>query len=278
MITLELATSPISDANTKLPTITKLQTQIITAKSLKNLHHTASSLATPPNSPHVQPVCSTNVSQQAMSLTPDLLINVGESVKHTKVVVNSEQNQVQNIELLKTRIKHNNELLRQNLENSYKRLRLIQTKSFQSHVAEQLSTILELKQRQKLESAVTSSSSTLPQLSSLPDESTCVSNDVIDATSVDLLTAILKSNLSNGEASTPDKSSTAVKSLLDDIQYEILKQEDDIKNNVKHQLADSATDNDLTDDDEDQNITLAELAADTECSVDWNNSSSLRNG
>jgi len=272
MTALELLISPINDTNTKFPTITKPDTQLITTATttLKTFHQPASSLATPPNSPHVFTACSNVPLQQAMSLTPadstSNIKNVDEPTTHTIAYVNSDESQIQNIEQLKARINRNNDILRRNLETSYKRLRLIQTKSFQTHVAQQLNSILELKHKQKLESTTTVTPTAAPPI--VPDASNCVSDDVIDATSVDLLTSILKSNLSNSEPSSTT-TTTAVKSLLDDIQYEILKQADDIK--IKSHSTDSATDddNDLTDV-EDQNTTLADLTADTECSVDWN--------
>ncbi len=274
MTALELTTSPIDDTNTKFPTITKTLTPpTTTITSLKSLHQPASSLATPPNSPHVL-----HVTIQAMSLTPadSLNTNLDDPATHTEAALDSSQlAQSQNIEQLKARINSNNETLRQSLETSYRRLRLIQTKSFQTHVAQQLNTILELKQKQKLESTVAHTQA--PVVSGVSD---CVA-DVIDATSVDLLTSILKSNLSNNEESATDTNTatTAARSLLDDIQYEILKESDEIKNfpnSKSHQSTDSATDDeDLTDDADDQNTSLADLAADNECSVDWNSSSSV---
>ncbi len=64
------------------------------------------------------------------------------------------------IQELRAQVQKKNEILRETLKTSYNRLRKIQTQCFQSHVAQQLTNILDLKQKQKLVSSSLSSDST----------------------------------------------------------------------------------------------------------------------
>ena len=90
----------------------------------------------------------------------------------------------ENIENLQLKIKENNDLLKENLKKSYERLRKIQATYFQSHVAEQLNKILELKEKLKLDNYIKKEEEKATQF---------------DDNSVDLLTSILKSNLNNNK-------------------------------------------------------------------------------
>lgn len=160
----------------------------------------------------------------------------------------NSSHQEKNIELLKAKIQKNNQLLRENLKTSYQRFRLIQTKYFQTHVAQQLNNILELKEKQKQELSNSQKEVQLGEQVQAPKV-------VIDDGSVDLLTSILKSNLSDSTVENSENVDAAVKSLLDDIQYEILKQNDEkSKSNVKE----CVTDDDETEDDEDPKDNSAE--------------------
>ena len=64
------------------------------------------------------------------------------------------------IQELRAQVQKKNEILRETLKTSYNRLRKIQTQCFQSHVAQQLTNILDLKQKQKLVSSSLFSDST----------------------------------------------------------------------------------------------------------------------
>lgn len=183
-------------------------------------------------------------------------------------VVNQAESdqQVENIERLKSKIIANNERLQESLRNSYNRLRSIQTQSFQSHVAQQLTSILELKEKQKLVSSEPPVTSTNRSGNKSNKSGEQQVGDVMDDTSVDLLTSILKSNLSEPveEKRVPSETvNAAVKSLLDDIQYEILRQDDEKSLKSKEEAADSATEDEQTDDES------TDLAAADECSVAW---------
>lgn len=181
-----------------------------------------------------------------LSIIDDLISNdvISESINNQK--------QEENIQRLKEKIQKKNETLKESLKTSYKRLRLIQTKCFQTHVAQQLNNILELKEKNKLEKNEKKGTK------SLNNEVSPINNKrYLDDTSVDLLTSILKSNLSADSSRSSsnienggknDGVDAAVKSLLDDIQYEILKQGDDSKSkstknrkNKKDEKDDSAT-------------------------------------
>lgn len=190
-----------------------------------------------------------------LSILDDLIANdvltegPSQSEKHEEITA-------EGIQELKAKIQKKNETLRETLKASYNRLRQIQTKCFQSHVAQQLTNILDLKQKQKM----ATSSPSLSDISAVDsltvsgasvvkvtednntDKHIATTESVIDDTSVDLLTSILKSNLSEpitNNGVTPVDA--AVKSLLDDIQYEILKQGDDNKSNYKKQTTGSDT-------------------------------------
>lgn len=200
-----------------------------------------------------------------LSILDDLIANdvlterPSQSQKHEEITA-------EGIQELKAKIQKKNETLRETLKASYNRLRQIQTKCFQSHVAQQLTNILDLKQKQKM-AASSPSLSDVSAVESLTvsgasvvkvtednntDKSIATAESVIDDTSVDLLTSILKSNLSepatnNGVAPVD----AAVKSLLDDIQYEILKQGDDNKSNYKKQKTGSDTESGTEDEADD---------------------------
>jgi len=164
--------------------------------------------------------------------SPNLMINEAQEEEEEEVVgitqttaTTIEQDNVarinedsSNSRLIK--IKQNNDLLRDKLKSSYQRLRSLQTKYFQTHVAQQLNKILELKEKQQKSTTITTTN----------DSS---SSSSIDDNSVDLLTSILKSNLTNTENNNNNNANVdlAVKSLLDDIQYEILKQAEENNNN-----------------------------------------------
>lgn len=190
----------------------------------------------------------------------ELVLSILDDIISNKVVTEETDNQLQeqNIQFLKEKIQKNNETLQESLKSSYKRLRLMQTKCFQTHVAQQLNNILELKEKQKLECNNKPESSTSE--SSIPVKGLSSTNtnkltSDFDDTSVDLLTSILKSNLSD-TASKPHNSQrdgvdAAVKSLLDDIQYEIQKQGDE-KQAKKKLNGNSESDTDEQSDSDDE--------------------------
>jgi hypothetical protein len=164
--------------------------------------------------------------------SPNLMINEAQEeekvVEITQITTTAEQDNVARINedsnnnnnrLIK--IKQNNDLLRDKLKSSYQRLRSLQTKYFQTHVAQQLNKILELKEEQQKSSTITTTTTNDSSSSSIDDNS------------VDLLTSILKSNLTNTENNNNTNVDLAVKSLLDDIQYEILKQAEENNNNTR---------------------------------------------
>lgn len=161
-----------------------------------------------------------------------------------------------NLDHLHSKIKQNNELLKEKLKLSYERYKTIQTKYFHSHVAEQLNKILELKEKQQqqklasnqLEKSQTSVKEEATTTTSPSNKSSIAqqTSSQIDDNSVDLLTSILKSNLNNHTSSSNTNTNSnvdvAVKSLLDDIKYEILKQTDD-KRHDEANVTNSDTDN-----------------------------------
>lgn len=215
----------------------------------------------------------TNVEAEAMMLpsesqSRDLVLSILDDLIANDVLTEkpepkNEEITAEGLQELKAKIQKKNETLRETLKASYNRLRQIQTKCFQSHVAQQLTNILDLKQKQKMAaSSQPCLSNTVESLgasvvkvteNNKPIISPTESASVIDDTSVDLLTSILKSNLS--DTKTPESVASngitpvdaAVKSLLDDIQYEILKQSDDNKSSHKKQKSGSDTESDTED-------------------------------
>ena len=169
-------------------------------------------------------------------------------IDNDEITLKKQQLQEENIKLLKNKIQKNNQLLRESLNSGYKRLRLIQTKYFQSYVAQQLTQILELKEKE----------STCFKTSLTEEHSVSSKSSSIDDNSVDLLTSILKSNLKSNDTLTADHTETvdsAVKSLLDDIQYEISKQTDD---NAESKIdCSSSTDDDNNEDEENERDTVS---------------------
>lgn len=204
-----------------------------------------------------------------ISILDDLIANEvlaerpSQSPKHAEITA-------EDLQELKAKVQKKNETLRETLKASYNRLRQIQTKCFQSHVAQQLTNILDLKQKQKIaasspslsdisatESLAASGASVVSaaETNEATDKPLATTESVIDDTSVDLLTSILKSNLSepveNGDVTPVD---AAIKSLLDDIQYEILKQGDDNKSNYKKQKTGSDTESGTEDEADDDHL------------------------
>ena len=150
--------------------------------------------------------------------SPKTINTDSEAIKAQKFL--DLKSKLKNINILKSSVQKNHDLLRDNLKLSYKRLRLNETTCFQTHVKEQLENILELKKRQE-ESSLSNTNSTT----------------IIDEKSVDLLTSILKSNLKNtnnpnvnnnlNNNNNSSNSNNILNSLVDDIQYELSKQKED---------------------------------------------------
>ena len=173
-------------------------------------------------------------------------------IEDDEITLKKQQLQEENIKLLKSKIQKNNQLLRESLNTGYKRLRLIQTKYFQTYVAQQLTQILELKEK---ESACFKTS-----LAAAATHSVSSKSSSIDDNSVDLLTSILKSNLKSNDTPAPadhtDTVDSAVKSLLDDIQYEISKQTDEHAES-KIDCSSSTDDDNNEDEENEQDFTVS---------------------
>jgi hypothetical protein len=121
--------------------------------------------------------------------------------------VPQKNDSITDLNAFKTQLKIQHERLKENLRDSYQRLRLNQTKYFQSHIRRHLN-------KKANEEKVT------PQ---------------IDDTSIDLLNSILTSNATPtpttpntlSSSSSSSSSTTHQTRLIDDIQYELLKQNED---------------------------------------------------
>lgn len=197
-----------------------------------------------------------------------LMINEEEG-QHSSVTTISDSTSCTNetkkirINSLHEKINENNELLRATLKASHERFRSIQAKYFHTHVARQLNKILELKEKQKqIENENENDKQTVNQIETATVPNSSIHSTLIDDTSVDLLTSILKSNLNKNNSSNTNNTNqnsnsnsnvdVAVKSLLDDLQYEILKQAEENKSLKKsgdeEVDSSSATDNEHEDD------------------------------
>ena len=119
---------------------------------------------------------------------------------------------ITDLNAFKTQLKIEHDRLKENLRDSYQRLRLNQTKYFQSHIRRHLS------KKANDEKVTTTTTNTTPQ---------------IDDTSIDLLNSVLTSNATTTPTPTPNVllSSLSLPTnqtrLIDDIQYELLKQNED---------------------------------------------------
>ena len=216
---------------TKIDLFRKYKQQILNSDNLPSNSTSFEDLktySTPPQSPPLNSLLSSPTPLSSL-IKSNLMINEhlkqNDEVKHDLTIR-------ENIDNLQLKIIENNDLLKENLKKSYERLRKIQATYFQSHVAEQLNKILELKEKLKLDNDIKKE-----------EEKT-----QFDDNSVDLLTSILKSNLNNSTNVDSD-----VKSLLDDIHYEIQKKSDDDR--VIEFLNEKVNNSETENEDDDSNST-----------------------